>query len=202
MQERELTLSNGYKIIVREDGKIFNLEHKEYCIQKDKAGYCSIVLKQKRYLVHRIVAEAFLPDYENRRSLHVHHKDSNKSKNAVSNLICLEAKEHQKHHKQKYSYTKVCVICGKEFIPLPSKRNRTKTCNPDCALKLEKQIAQKRCRKINQYTPDGIFIKTWNSAREVQNNTGFCESNINKCCHNIIKRYKGYVWKYADREAK
>ncbi len=202
MQERELTLSNGYKIIVREDGKIFNLEHKEYAIQVDKFGYCSIVFKQKRYLVHRIVAEAFLPEYEERRSLQVHHIDFNKSNNAVSNLMCLEHKAHQKLHKQKYAYTKVCVICGKEFTPLPTKRNRTKTCSPECTLKLEIQLAQKRCRKINQYALDGTFIKTWDSGTDIYNKMGFFSSNIAKCCKNIIRSYKGYVWKYADMEAK
>ena len=39
MQERELTLSDGKAI----DGKIFNLEHKEYLIQIDKAGYSYII---------------------------------------------------------------------------------------------------------------------------------------------------------------
>lgn len=202
MQERELTLSNGYKIIVREDGKIFNLEHKEYAIQVDKYGYCSIVFKQKRYLVHRIMAEAFLPNYEERRTLQVHHVDFNKQNNALSNLICLEIKDHQKLHKQKYAYTKQCVICGKEFRPLPTKRNRTKTCSPECTLKLEIKLAQKRCKKINQYSLDGIFIKTWPSARAIQKEKGYWDSGINKCCHNLIKHYKGYVWRYADLEAK
>lgn len=202
MQERELTLSNGYKIIVREDGKIFNLAHKEYVVQVDEYGYCSLVFKQKRYLVHRIIAEAFLPDYEERRTLQVHHIDFNKQNNALTNLVCMEMKDHQKLHKQKYPYTKICVVCGKEFTPLPTKRNRTKTCSPECTLKLEKQLARKRCRKINQYSLDGIFIKTWNSGIDIYNNLGFFSSNIAKCCKSIIRSYKGYVWKYADAEAK
>ena len=150
MQERELTLSNGYKIIVREDGKIFNSEYKEFFIQEDKFGYCSFSIGGNHFLVHRIIAKAFLPNYEERRTLQVHHIDFNKQNNALSNLVCMEMKDHQKLHKQKYSYTKKCVVCGKVFTPLPTKRNRTKTCSPECTLKLEKQIAQKRCRKINQ----------------------------------------------------
>ena len=200
MQERELTLSDGKAIIVRDDGKIFNLEHKEYFIQIDNAGYSYIIFGNKHYLIHRIVAKAFLPDYEERRTLQVHHIDFNRQNNALSNLVCMEIKDHQKLHKQKYSYTKICVVCGKEFTPLPTKRNRTKTCSPECTAIMVKKSAQKRCRKINQYSLDGTFIKTWGSAREAQNETGFFESNINKCCHNLIKYYKGYVWKYADRE--
>lgn len=202
MQERELALSNGKKIIVCDDGKIFNLYHKEYSIQIDKAGYSYIIFGNKHYLIHRLVAQAFLPEYEERRTLQVHHIDFNKQNNALSNLVCLEMKDHQKLHKQKYAYTKNCVICGKEFIPLPTKRNRTKTCSPECTLKLEIQLAQKRCRKINQYSLDGTFIKTWESGTDIYNKMGFFSSNIAKCCKNIIRSYKGYVWKYADAEAK
>lgn len=202
MQERELTLSNGKTIIVRDDGKIFNLDHKEYSIQIDKVGYSYIIFGNKHYLIHRLVAQAFLPEYEERKTLQVHHIDFNKSNNALSNLVCLEMKDHQKLHKQKYSYTKICVVCGKEFTPLPTKRNRTKTCSPECILKLEKQIAQKRCRKINQYSLDGVFIKTWDSGIDIYNNLGFFSSNIAKCCKSIIRSYKGYVWKYADAETK
>lgn len=202
MREKNLKLTNGKEIIVREDGRIFNLEHKECSIQVDKAGYCAIALNEKRFLVHRLVAEAFLPNFEKRRSLQVHHIDFNKSNNAVSNLMCMEHKDHQKLHKQKYALTKICVVCGKVFTPKPTKRLRAKTCSPECFYKRTLEVVKKRCRKINQYCLDGKFIKTWESARAAQNETGFYESNINKCCHNLIKHYKGYVWRYADLEAK
>lgn len=44
---------------------------------------------------------------------------------------------------------------------------------------------------------DGKEIKTWDSARDIQNSTGYFESNINKCCNGKIRSYKGYKWKYA-----
>lgn len=69
MVEKKIKLSNGKEIIVRDDGKIFNLGHQEYSIQKDKMGYCGIIFNHKRFLIHRIVAEAFLPDYRNERKL-------------------------------------------------------------------------------------------------------------------------------------
>ena len=197
MMEKKLKLSNGKEVIVREDGKIFNLEHKEYLVQIDKFGYCAIAFNRKRFLVHRIVAEAFLPDYRNERTLQVHHKDFNKSNNAVSNLVCMEMKEHQKLHKQKYSYTKKCAVCGKEFTPHPTKRERAKTCSPECAAIMVKQLAQKRCRQINQYKLDGTFIKQWSSERAIENEMGIFGSNVVKCCKNIIHSYKGYKWEYA-----
>lgn len=201
MMEKKLKLSNGKEIIVREDGKIFNLEHHEYAIFIDKNGYCSLTNGKNKYLVHRLVAEAFLADYRNERTLQVHHKDFDRTNNALSNLVCMEMKEHQKLHKQKYSFTKKCAICGKEFTPHPTKRERAKTCSPECAAIMVKKIAQKRCRKINQFSLDGKLIKEWDSARAVQNDTGFFESNINKCCNHVIRTYKGYKWEYANLEA-
>ena len=41
------------------------------------------------------------------------------------------------------------------------------------------------------------MIKEWDSARDVQNDLGYFESNINKCCKNKIKTAYGYKWKFA-----
>lgn len=197
MIEKILTISNGKEIIVRKDGKILNLEHCEYAIQTDKAGYCAICVSNKRFLVHRLVAEAFLPNYRNERTLQVHHKDFNKSNNAASNLVCMEMKDHQRLHKQKYSYIKKCAVCGKEFTPHPTKRERAKTCSPACAAIMVKQSAQKRCRQIKQYKLDGTFIKQWPSEIEIEKELKIYGSNVVKCCKNIIRSYKGYKWEYA-----
>ena len=54
----------------------------------DKRGYLHVVLsknnKVKAYLVHRIIAETFLPNTDNLPQ--VNHKDENKLNNVVSNL--------------------------------------------------------------------------------------------------------------------
>lgn len=39
---------------------------------------------------------------------------------------------HSKHHNQKHELTKACVVCGKTFMPHPTKRARAKTCSADC----------------------------------------------------------------------
>lgn len=52
-------------------------------------GYLSVALydfegNKKLYLIHRLVAETFIPNYENKTT--VNHKDENKSNNYVGNL--------------------------------------------------------------------------------------------------------------------
>ena len=62
--------------------------------QKDKYGYLTIPLykegKIKRFLVHRLVAEAFLPNSDNLPL--INHKDENKTNNIVSNLEWCDSK--------------------------------------------------------------------------------------------------------------
>ena len=55
-------------------------------------------------------------------------------------------------------------------------------------------------RKISQYSLDGAFIKSWDSAKEAQDVLGVKNTNIIKVCKG--KRYSagGYLWKYEDTE--
>ena len=57
-------------------------------INKRKDGYCSVMLckngKTKRFLVHRLVAKAFIPNPNNLPM--INHKNENPSKNIVDNL--------------------------------------------------------------------------------------------------------------------
>lgn len=61
---------------------------------KDKRGYLEINLckncKSKKYLVHRLVAETFIPNPHNYPQ--VNHKDENKMNNSVDNLEWCSAK--------------------------------------------------------------------------------------------------------------
>jgi group I intron endonuclease len=57
-----------------------------------------------------------------------------------------------------------------------------------------------RCKKIfgipiNQYTKEGDFIKTWDSARCAAKGLGLTHPNIVNCCNNKAKSAGGFVWK-------
>lgn len=141
-------------------------------------GYEGINLRKKgackRMLIHRLVAETFIPDKstfksmpdENRDninldSLEVNHKDENKLNNNVNNL-------------------EWCTI---KYNNSYGTRNT--------------RISNTLCRKINQYTVNGDFIKAWNSikdARKYYNN-----SHISDCCNGKRKTASGYIWRYTEK---
>ena len=146
---------------------------------------------EHRYIMQQYIGRE-LHSYEQ-----VHHINGNRFDNRIENLMIVTQKEHDEIHKWKYSKTKHCVICGKEFEPYESKRKAGKVCSKECKIKLDIIHASKRKRPIVQMDMNGNTIQRWDSARDCMNNTGFFESNICKCCNGKICSYKGYVWKYA-----
>lgn len=100
----------------------------------------------------------------------VNHKDENKLNNCISNLEWCDCKYNQNYGTR-----------GKRIS--------------------QKQLNDKNKSKVVlQYTKDGCFIKEWKSTRDIQRNLGFCQSDISKCCRNIIKTVHSYIWKYKKEE--
>lgn len=55
------------------------------------------------------------------------------------------------------------------------------------------------CKKVEQYTLDGEYIRTFNSLKEAWLHTGATIGAIGLVCKGLLKSSGGYVWKYIDK---
>ena len=142
----------------------------------NRCGYYIVSLrkdkKDKTYLVHRLVAKAFLPNDTNQPV--VNHIDGNKLNNNINNLEwCSHShntKESFRLGLSKVNKTMLGKVGGKCPNSVP----------------------------VNQYTLDGIFIKRWDSSVDAMHYFGLKYNHISKCCRGIRHSYAGYKWRYAD----
>jgi group I intron endonuclease len=58
------------------------------------------------------------------------------------------------------------------------------------------KMAKARVKPISQYTLDGQFIRSWDSGKHVQDETGMSQGNVNKVCLGKHKQAYGFIWKF------
>ena len=104
--------------IFKSDGKVMKIKGKIRKLHETEDGYFRVRLVYnntgKSFLVHRLVASAFIPNPDNKTD--VNHKDENKQNNEATNLEWSTHKENCDHsswyyeNMKKSNYVKVMVI--------------------------------------------------------------------------------------------
>lgn len=145
-----------------------------------RLGYKSVDLyqngKMKRFLIHRLVAQAFIPNPLNLPQ--VNHIDENPSNNEVTNLEWCTAKYNMNY----------------------GNGAKTRHLKIDYTRPIYKKVARENGRKtavkIEQYTKDGKLIAVYDSIRDAEKALGTKQSKISSCALGKRKSSNGFVWKH------
>ena len=141
-------------------------------------GYLQVTLcKNKEYkkcYVHRLLAETFLPNPENKPC--INHK--------------IEGDEGKK----------INMVYINENGSIDGEKSTIEWCtakeNNDYGTHNER-MAKTKSKKVLQLTLDGELIREWESTRECGRN-GFCQSHVSACCRGERKSHKGFRFMYAE----
>jgi hypothetical protein len=105
------------KYFVTRDGRLWNNKLGKFMKLQDKKGYLHVQLnengKREYKSIHRLVAEAYIPNPDNKRT--VNHKDSDKHNNNVDNLEWSTDGENIKHSYEngvRENQKKICAQNG------------------------------------------------------------------------------------------
>lgn len=150
---------------VNQFGEIRHKKRKKVLKPRSNSGgyqYVNFKINGKNinFAVHRIVANAFIPNPNGYTE--VNHKDYDRTNNCVENLEWFSSSQNKQH----------------AF--------------------LKKENRQCRGKAVNQYTKDGIYIKTFNSVTDAASELNCCVAAISNCCLGRTKTSQGYQWSFVE----
>ena len=146
-------------------------------------GYVTVHIDKKPKLVHRLVAEAFLPKIENKN--YIDHIDGDKK----NNVVLLDDNEN-------IIYTNLRWCTQKENTnnPITLERRRKNQSRYWLGMLSEKCP---NSIKVVQLSMEGKFIKIWNCMTDIERELGIRHEYISACCRGRLKQAGGFKWMYV-----
>ena len=189
---------------VNDLGEVFNNKTGRKLKQTIKKGYCNVYLYnedgRKFFLVHRLVAQAFIPNPNNYPE--INHKDENPLNNCAENLEWCTSKYNNNYgtHKEKIRQRL------SENNPWKGRQHTDEAKEKMSRAKSGKRLSEEHKKKISEATKGigrpGASVyclelnQSFDSAMEAERQTGIPNSNIIGVCQGKRKTAGKYHWKY------
>lgn len=210
--------NKGYKIT--NYGQIMSPVYRLSVVFLDARGYSSVNICSHNYLVHRLVAQTFIPNPENKPE--VNHKNGIKTNYQLSNLEWATKKENMNHavdsnlHKCCNSVIQYDIHMNKikEFKSQKQASQETKingrilkNCIDGVRHSVDGYIFRIKykadhCRnntgkKIYQYEVNGKFVSEYPSGMEAERQLNIPQWKIMKCCNGKSSTAGGFKFEFA-----
>ena len=175
--------------------------HGGYAMRRDKGtnitptgngyGYLIVGLRdsagRKNRYVHRLVAETFLPNPDNKPE--IDHINTDKTDNTVWL---------NEDGSVNYDKTNLRWVTRKGNMNNPLTKEKCSETHKGMEQLTTRGGKHPKAKKVQQFTKDGLFIKEWGTPKEASREMGFKSSvNIIGCCNGRQKTAYGFIWKYV-----